>query len=143
MKIKIILIVFILIIASSFVFTILSSKTTTNNNKIYFIETFIKSVCNHEVPLAKISKAYFPANQGKDKLAKDQLLLSALDTLRNRIGQAYPKDFKVIQYYDLAEKEQVLTLSADSLDNIFIVKQQGKKILNILMNDTKIVSLHP
>jgi hypothetical protein len=142
MKIKIILVVFILIIASSFVFTILSSRTTTNNNKIYFIETYIKDVCNHDLPAAKIARTYY-LNGGKAQPEKAHLSLPALDSLRSRIGQAYPKDFTVTQYHDLPETEQHLRLSSDTLDNLFIVKQHHKKLMNILMNDTKITSLNP
>jgi hypothetical protein len=142
MKIKIILVVFILIIASSFVFTILSSRTTTNNNKVYFIETFIKDVCNHDLPLGKIASTYY-LNGGKAQPAKARLSLPYLDSLRSKIGQAYPKDFTVTQYHDLPETEQNLSLAPDTLDNLFIVKQHHKKLLNILMNETKITSLNP
>lgn len=142
MKIKIILVVFMLIIASSFLFTILSSKTTTNNNKVFFLHSFIEAVSDHQILPEKIAKDYF-INDGKDKTAKSKLVLTEIDTLRILIGKAYPKDFVVTQYHDLPKAEQVLTSEPDSLDNIFIVKQHGKKILNILMNETKIVSLNP
>lgn len=107
------------------------------------MNSFIKAAADPQILPGKIAKDYFMINNGKDKQAKDQLILAEINVLRVRIGKAYPKDFVVMQYHDLPKLEQVLTLPPDSLDNTFVVKQHGKKILNVLMNETKIISLYP
>lgn len=135
MKIKAILIVFFLIIISGSIFTILSSRTSTQNNKNYIAESFAKAISDHKIPVINVKNEFVK----KGNPQNDQHALAQIDTVRAHISNT-KEQFVATRYDDLPETEKTMITGSNATDNIFVIKQHGKKILSIQIIENKIAS---
>ena len=139
MKIKAILIVFIFIILSSFLFSVLSSKTNTQNNKIFYVEAFIRDVKDRLVSPALVVKDHLKASEDPTKKG-DAAMLAEVAGLREEIGGARIEELIITPYKELPGSEQNIAMEPAVADDVFIVKYRGKKVMSVLVRDTRITA---
>ena len=140
MKIKAILIVFIFIILSSFLFSVLSSKTNTQNNKIFYVEAFIRDVKDRLVSPALVVKDHLKASEDPTKKGDAAAMLAEVAGLREEICAARIEELIITPYKELPGSEQNIAMEPAVADDVFIVKYRGKKVMSVLVRDTRITA---